>query len=289
MIEKVFNTGFVNLNYAEGGNPSKPPLLLLHAATSRWQSFQSIIPELEENWHLYAVDLRGHGKSDHVNSDYKIEEYVPDISAFIEDCIKEPTIVFGHSLGGMISILVAAYHPALVKALIIGDSPISLEVLKEGNKDDNREMLILQRDLAKTKSVEYILSELKQKFLIPIPNQKDMVLASRVLGEDNPLFNFIATSLSQNDPEVLTAVLERFDETYTEYKIDELLPKIQCPVLLLQSDPIFGGAIRDEDAEQALHLLPKVTHIKINNVGHALHIQNKESVISAMLPFMTSL
>ncbi|MGE8205304.1 hypothetical protein ACQKP0_12125 [Heyndrickxia sp. NPDC080065] len=49
MIEKIFNTGFVNLNYAEGSNPSNLSLLLLHAATSRWQSFQSIIPELEEN------------------------------------------------------------------------------------------------------------------------------------------------------------------------------------------------------------------------------------------------
>ncbi|WCN39622.1 alpha/beta fold hydrolase [Aneurinibacillus uraniidurans] len=289
MIEKVFNTGFVKLNYAEGGNPASPPLLLLHAATSRWQSFQSIIPELEENWHLYAVDLRGHGKSDNVHSNYKIDDYVPDISAFIEGCIKEPTIVFGHSLGGMISILAAAHHPALVKALIIGDSPISLEVLKEGTKDGNREMLMLQRDLAKTKSTEYILSELKQKFFLSIPGQKDMVPAFKVLGEDHPLFHFIATSLSQNDPEVLTAVLGRFDETYAEYKIDELLPKIQCPVLLLQGDPTFGGLIRDEDAKQALHLLPKATHIKINNVGHALHMQNKESVISAILPFMESL
>ncbi|MCI0768415.1 alpha/beta hydrolase [Bacillus sp. TL12] len=289
MIEKVFNTGFVNLNYAEGGNSSKPPLLFLHAATSRWQSFQSILPELEQHWHLYAVDLRGHGKSDNINSNYLIEDYVPDISCFIKSCIEKPAIVFGHSLGGMISILVSVHHPDLVKALIIGDSPISLEVLKEGTTEGNREMMILQRDLAKTKSVEYILSELKQKFLISIPNQKNMVLASKVFGEDNPLFNFIATSLSQIDPEVLTAVLERFDETYAEYKIEGLLPKIQCPVLLLQSDPKFGGLIRDQDAKQALHLLPKATHIKINNVGHALHMQNKESVLNAMLPFMASL
>ncbi len=51
MIEKTFNTGLINLNYAEGSS-SGPPLLLLHGLFTRWQSFNSIIPQLAKQRHI---------------------------------------------------------------------------------------------------------------------------------------------------------------------------------------------------------------------------------------------
>lgn len=282
MIENTFNTGLVNLNYAEG-EPSGPPLLLLHGGANRWQSFQSIIPELENDWQLYALDLRGHGKSGRVDKGYKIEDYVSDVSAFMTSCINEPTIVFGHSLGGMIGVMLAAYNPSLVKALIIGDSPISFDVLKETSES---KMTVMLRDLAKTKSIEYIISEVKQ-MLVPVPNQQEMVPLCKILGENNPLFHFIAEGINQCDPETLSSVIERFDETYTEYKLDKLLPAIQCPVLLIQGNPELGGLIRDKDAKKALNLLPKAEHIKFFNVGHTI-LYDKEAVIGTIIPFIKS-
>lgn len=283
MFENTFNTGLVNLNYAEG-KPAGPPLLLLHGGANRWQSFQSIIPELENEWHVYSLDLRGHGKSDRVDNGYKIEDYVSDVSSFMTSVINEPAIIFGHSLGGMIGIMVAAYNPSLVKALIIGDSPISFEALKETSES---KMTVLLRDLAKTKSIEYIISELKQ-MLVPVPKQKDMVPLFKILGEDNPLFHFIAEGINQCDSETLSSAIERFDETYAEYKLDKLLPIIQCPVLLIQGNPELGGLVRDQDVNKALNLLPIAEHIKLLNVGHTI-MYDKEAVVSAIKPFMKSL
>lgn len=284
MIEKKHNLGPLNINCAESPSTGKP-LLLLHGWTARWQEFLPIIPELEKNWHLYAPDFRGHGKSDRAKS-YRIQDYMHDMAFLIKNVIKEPVCLFGHSLGGMVGILVAAHHPELVKALIIGDSLLSVEFLKE-HSQQQKEKTIWWRELAKTKNVEHIISQLKQE-LIPVPGGNELVPAYRVFGENHSSFRHAAECFSQTDPEVLTAGLEGLDETYAEYRVDKLLPLIKCPVLILQANPLLGGLQRDEDVAKALKLMPQAQHIKIAHVGHWLHLQDRNAVLKAIIPFLHS-
>jgi pimeloyl-ACP methyl ester carboxylesterase len=61
LVEKLFDTGEVKLNYAEGPE-NGPPLVLLHGWTDRWHDFLPIIPTLILRWKIYALDFRGHGK-----------------------------------------------------------------------------------------------------------------------------------------------------------------------------------------------------------------------------------
>jgi pimeloyl-ACP methyl ester carboxylesterase len=109
VIEKTFDKRSGNINYVESSTGGMP-LLLLHGMASMWQSYTFLFPHFEKDFHVYAMDLRGHGKSSRANS-YKIEEFVPDTASFIKNCIKEPTIIFGHSYGGIIGIMTAAQHP----------------------------------------------------------------------------------------------------------------------------------------------------------------------------------
>ena len=62
LTERSFDAGEVTINFAEGP-ANGPPLVLLHGGTDRWASFESVIPALKEEWHIYALDFRGHGKS----------------------------------------------------------------------------------------------------------------------------------------------------------------------------------------------------------------------------------
>jgi len=285
MEEKTLNVGSLNLNYAESP-PAGKPLLFLHGRTARWQTFLPLLPELEKDWHMFALDLRGHGKSDRAET-YKIHDYVPDVASVINNSVKDPVVLFGHSLGGMIGILVAARYPELIKALIIGDSILSLDFLKEFSKQE-KEKTIWWRDLAKTGDVEHVVSELKQELILH-RKRCELVPAYQILGEDHPSFRSAAECFIQTDPEVLNANLEHFNETYSEYKPEKLLPLIKCPVLILQANPQLGGLQRDEDVERALNLLPNAQHVKINNVGHFLHLQNKDAVLKAITPFLNSL
>ena len=64
-VEKQFTlqSGRV-INYGEVEN-DKPPLLLIHGQMSIWQDYALVMPELSEKWHIYAVDVYGHGGSSH--------------------------------------------------------------------------------------------------------------------------------------------------------------------------------------------------------------------------------
>src|SRR5439155_4208575 len=121
--EQIFDTGKVKLNYAETSEIG-PTLMLLHGLGRRWQVFLPLIPSLAQRWHIYAPDLRGHGKSTHVARGYRVSQYADDIVRFLTEVVTEPAILFGHSLVGMVSMWIAAHHPNLVRALILGDNVI---------------------------------------------------------------------------------------------------------------------------------------------------------------------
>jgi len=115
VAEHTFHTGTVDLNYAEG-EASGPPIVLLHGGSLRWQSVMPLIPDLAARWHVYAPDLRGHGRSGRVPGRYRLQDYASDVALFLEQVVTAPAILFGHSLGGHVAILVAALHPELVRA-----------------------------------------------------------------------------------------------------------------------------------------------------------------------------
>ena len=122
--ERLFDTGEVRLNYAEGP-ANGPALVLLHGLGRRWQVFRPLIPALSLRWHIFAPDFRGHGSRGACRG-YHGTEYAGDIGRFLRDRVQEPAVIFGHSLGGMIGMWVAAHDPELVRALILGDNMIVL-------------------------------------------------------------------------------------------------------------------------------------------------------------------
>ena len=68
-----------------------------------------------------------------------------------------------------------------------------------------------------------------------------------------------------------------------------MFPKIQCPVLVLQGDPDHGGLIKDEDIEKAKTLLLSAEFYKCKNVGHGLHLEDKEQIMNQIIPFLKRL
>lgn len=55
------------INYGEVKN-DKPALLLTHGQMSVWEDYAPVMPELCKNWHIYAVNVYGHGGSSHDES-----------------------------------------------------------------------------------------------------------------------------------------------------------------------------------------------------------------------------
>lgn len=256
MNESRFKTQLLTLNYAEGPD-NGPTILMLHGGGGQWLSLMPIIPELSMYLHVYAIDLRGHGKSEHGLS-YRVEDYVVDALAFIKDKIQKPTLLFGNSLGAMAALMLAAEHPEWVKALIVTDPPISLEILRQ-HSESQSEMAYKMIEWIKTKQFDKIVDELKDKYF--------------------------AECVSLCDPKMLTSIFHDFDNTFAKFNIEDIFSKIKCPTLIIRGNPKLGSLIAEADIKKVEAISPYVTSAELTSVGHSI-MDDKLSVLEEINIFL---
>lgn len=111
------------INYGEVKN-DKPALLLIHGQMGIWKDYALVMPELSKEWHIYAIDVYGHGKSSHDESLYYLDVNGDDIIWFIDNIIGEPTVVSGHSNGAITAAYVAANGGKKIAGVVLEDPPI---------------------------------------------------------------------------------------------------------------------------------------------------------------------
>jgi pimeloyl-ACP methyl ester carboxylesterase len=123
--EQLFDTGEVTLNYVTAGDPARPALLLIPGQTESWWGYEAAIDILKESFQLWAVDLRGQGRSGRTPGRYTLDNMGADLVRFIQGVIGRPTVVSGLSSGGVLSAWLSAYAPpGLVRACCYEDPPL---------------------------------------------------------------------------------------------------------------------------------------------------------------------
>jgi pimeloyl-ACP methyl ester carboxylesterase len=232
-------------------------------------------------------DFRGHGKSGWVPGSYRLQDYADDIIAFLRQRLPEPAYIFGHSLGGMVALLVAAQYPEGVRAVAVGDAPLSGEAWRK-LLQQSQDRLAAWRDLSGGQKPMAELTEILKDSPVEVPGRSSPVPLREVVGEDSPVFEWLATNMIQNDPDMLTALLDRFETTAAGYEMDIVLPAIKCPVLLIQADPAKGGLMTDAEVEQAWPLLAHPSHVRLEGVSHVFHNERKEPIVEALKLFFQS-
>ncbi len=111
------------INYGEAAN-DRPPLLLIHGQMSTWEDYALVLPALSKNWHVYAVDVYGHGESSHDEKLYYLDVNGDDLIWFIDHVIGRPTVVSGHSNGALTAAYVAARGGENIAGVILEDPPV---------------------------------------------------------------------------------------------------------------------------------------------------------------------
>jgi pimeloyl-ACP methyl ester carboxylesterase len=268
ITERTFHTGTIDINYAEG--PDKgPSIVLLHGGSANWHDFEDLGNVFSGHWHVYIPDLRGPGKSGRVPWGYSVREYAADIGAFLQQ-VSGPAALFGHSLGGVVAVMTASLFSMDVRALLVGDAPLDAVTWQAAmSKPSHRQM---QQHLRALSGGKYTLNEVIAKLkTIPgdAPGSKGQVQTlGDIYADDDPFYEYLAKRLIDHDPDVLGMLLEDYDTAAAGYEMDKLLPAIQCPVLLMQADPNFGGAMTDVEVVRAMSLLRNMKHVKFTGLSH---------------------
>ena len=99
--------------------PYRAPLVLIHGSTSDSHTdWDLITPALAEHYHVFALDCRGHGKSNNPHMSYSFREMAGDIAAFVHAMGYEKSNIIGHSNGGNVALVTLMEHPDVVKTCI---------------------------------------------------------------------------------------------------------------------------------------------------------------------------
>jgi pimeloyl-ACP methyl ester carboxylesterase len=119
--------GGVRLHYLDYGSAGLPPMLCIHGGAAHAHWFDFVAPGFTADYHVRALDLRGHGDSDPVDPPaYFYTDYAADLNAAVEALDLRDFVLIGHSMGGMVSLLYAATYPGRAKSLVVVDTSINL-------------------------------------------------------------------------------------------------------------------------------------------------------------------
>ena len=110
--------GEITLSYVTFGDMTGEPVILLHGYTDNSRSWSLIGPWLEE-FHVEALDLRGHGSSQIFDCCYGLDRLAHDVVLFMDHVGIEKAHVVGHSLGAMTAAVLAASYPERVDRLVL--------------------------------------------------------------------------------------------------------------------------------------------------------------------------
>jgi pimeloyl-ACP methyl ester carboxylesterase len=123
--ENTADLGEVKMNYAVAGSPSQPALLLIPGQTESWWGYEAAMKILEADFQVYAVDLRGQGRSTWTPGRYTLDNMGNDLVRFIATVVKRPVVTAGCSSGGVLSAWLSAYAlPGQLRGAVCEDPPL---------------------------------------------------------------------------------------------------------------------------------------------------------------------
>lgn len=269
LSEHFFEAGDVTLHYAIGGE-NGPPMVLIHGLGGMLQDFLTISEHLADRWRPLLIDLRGHGKSSHTKTAYNFDSYYPDIIALLRALFDSPVVVWGHSLGAVTTMKIAAEAPDLVSAAILEDPPMMIA-------GDPSHSVFIER-----------FREMQRLMLSDLTDD-ELLAELRVMspGFSEPFYFSRLARLRCNDPAIYTPPIS--GRQHELWDAEETLARIRCPVLLMQADSGVGAAVLDEHAERAMSILQNARHIKYEGVNHSIHAQLPDQTSADVESFLSDM
>ena len=133
---QTFISQRLRLHYLDWGNRGKPPLVMVHGGRDHARSWDWTVEQLRDDWHVVAIDHRGHGDSEWVSDgNYRTQDMVYDLAQLIHQLDVGPVTILSHSMGGDVSLRYAGAFPDMVSKLI-SIEPARLSPEMEPGLDD---------------------------------------------------------------------------------------------------------------------------------------------------------
>jgi len=120
---RILDLQGARLEVVEHGPREAEPIVLIHCFTCAIDWWDAMMPRLDRDHRVVAIDLLGHGGSEKPTSGYSIPNQADLVAQALAKLGVSDAEVVGHSLGGAVAVALAQQSPRLVNRVAIVDTP----------------------------------------------------------------------------------------------------------------------------------------------------------------------
>ncbi|MDB6086290.1 MAG: alpha/beta hydrolase [Gammaproteobacteria bacterium] len=262
------------LAYVDMGNPSGPPVVLIHGYTDNARDWVPVVPYLSRGFRLILLDIRGHGQSGKPECCYSRLDFAYDIKLLLDSLGVKKADIVGHSLGSIIAQTFAEYWPERTShvVLIASTGGVPPRHSRSGAANDPPQF-DYAAEIRKLKEP----IDPDSPFMIawwdsPTPVDPDFIRRQRQDAAGIPL-------------RVWLAVLDQGLSADTAYAdLQRTLPRLQAPTLLIwgSKDPIMEEPVRQSLRKALPHAKVKI----FPGLGHNPFWEDPRGVADAINGFL---
>ena len=257
--EIQLSTG-IRMHYAEQGFALGEPIILLHGYSDSWFSFSRVLAPLARERRVYALDLRGHGKTDQPAGGYHMRDLAADVIAFMDAKQIVRATVIGHSMGSFVAQQTALAAPNRVSHLVLVGSATAPRNLG-GMGELDQAVRALRDPVPDAFAREFQLSTVHT----PVGDAFIDRAVSESLRLPARVWHSLMAGMMATDRLVA-------------------LGRTGIPALVLRGDKDMFGTAAEMDALVAM--LGAARHRTYANTGHALHWEQPAAFANDVLAFL---
>jgi pimeloyl-ACP methyl ester carboxylesterase len=250
----------VTLSCLHGGTGGHV-VVLMHGLAGSAQELLPTATSLVPEHRVIAVDQRGHGHSTRHPHDVSRRAYVEDIVAVVDVLANGgPVTLVGQSMGAHTALLVAAWHPDLVRRLVLLEGGV-------GGGDDYPDRL----------------GSWFASWPVPFP---DVDSAVTFLGSTPTAWSWARDMEQRAD-----GLWPRFDANVMRAAITAVAEEarwaewqnVKAPTLLVRGQ---HGTIPADEVQRMLTMRPDVEHVVVPGAGHDVHLDQPDAWMSILRTYL---
>jgi pimeloyl-ACP methyl ester carboxylesterase len=251
-----------------------PTLVLLHTLRTQLDIFEKLVPLLSKSFTVYALDYPGHGFSDIPETDYDPDLFVKTVEGFLDKLDLKNVTLAGISIGGGISLIVAANRNPRVKK-VIAINPYDYAHGMGIARANGWAWLIF--NLAKVPVLGETVMRLRNQFI------EQRILQGGVANPEAITPGFGAqVRASGLQPGHYRAFLNLLRHAHLWDEARRRYGEIKVPVLVVYGDRDWS---REDERQRTVQSIPGARAETVANGGHFLSLDQPERLAALIKSF----
>lgn len=260
-----------------------PDMVFLHGGAQNGHTWDTVALALDRP--LVAIDLPGHGHSDHRDDGpFGPRENGVDVAAAMRQLAPDAPMVVGMSLGGLTSIALAAHAPDLVRKLVLVDvtpgidkeraAPIAQFVSGPESFESFDEILARTMEYNPTRSEQ----SLRRGVMHNAMPRDD---GRWVWRYQRPRMMELALRPDGTPPQPDDPAVPDFTALWDD------VSNIDVPLMLIRGTT-YGSVVTDEHAEELLRRRPNAVVVSVQDAGHSVQGDKPVELAQILADFLES-